>query len=139
MLTDRSSDSDRRVAEARRHRAVADMRHLERLALVARRNAVQTVTGPVCNRVALRPELRCDAAEGAILQQATDSAVTNLPTHFAAEAERESSIVDAQAAIGLHQHALFCACDDVLQTGLAWLDGHIGHAHQRHAIPPIGT
>src|SRR5882672_10208113 len=99
-----SPDADGHVAKARRDRSVADVRDLERLALVARRDAIQSEAGPVGDRVAARPELGTDTAEGAILEQSPEPAALDFPADLTAKAKRQPPVVDAHAAIQVHEH-----------------------------------
>src|SRR5262249_57941421 len=83
----RPLDPDPHVAEARRHRAVPDVRDLERLTLVARREAVDAPARPIGDGVARGPEVDRTAAGRAVLQEPAELAVLDLPTALRADAE----------------------------------------------------
>jgi len=74
----RSCNSDGNVAEARWHGAVADVRDLQGLPLVARWDAVQAKAGPVADGVAARPEPGRDAAIGGVLEDSAESPALDL-------------------------------------------------------------
>src|SRR5262249_18050110 len=131
--------SDAHVAEARWSRAVSGADNLRGLALTAIGRAPQTPMFFVRDRVAGIPELRRDAAVGAVSKQLPQLPFLYFVSALRAELEIEAHIIDAPGPIRVHEHAFICVCDDVVQFPIAGLRRNVRHANERYSVPAGGS
>src|SRR5207253_8384094 len=133
------SNSDLDVPEARRRRAVRDVRALTRLTLAAVRQPVQPPGAGARDSVETPPELRSDSGVGRIAQHAAEPPALDLPRDLGAELKVEALVVDRPAPVRLHVDAVVDVREQIVEVALAGLEVEIRHAHERHAVPAVRT
>src|SRR2546429_1058275 len=130
-------DSDPHVAEARRGGAVAHVGDLRGLSFAAVRRAPDR---PLATYgVATVPEFRRDPGVGRVFQHRAEPTAADLPGDLRTELKVQPLVVDAPAFVGLHVHAAVGIGDQVLQPPGAGVQGYVGHADQRYAVPAVGA
>src|SRR5262249_36905808 len=118
------------VAEARRGGAVPGPHRLPGLALAAGRNPPQDPVGGIADGVASVPELDRDALIRRVPQHPSPLAVPDLPADLGAELEVVPVLVDAPAAVHLHEDAVVGVGDQVVELPGAGHERHVHHADE---------
>ena len=124
--------------EAGRHRRMAGVADLGRLALAAVGRAPERPLRPVADHVHRPPEPRADPGVRRVAQHPPAPPVRISQPSLAAELEVQPAVVDRPGPVGVHEDPVLGRGDHLRQRRVARQQPDVGHPHHRQPGPAVG-